>query len=798
MRPRWYKVAADLWGNPARSLLVIASILVGLFAVGLIRNLHEYLSKDMPASYAAANPANIQVRVAGYPLDFVDSIRRVPGVAEASGAALVDLRLKVGTDEWIPITLQALPDIKEMRVNRVRLLQGVWPPRDHEIVLDVNKLDETHASLGSTLEIKLPSGTLRRMRVVGVVRDQTIGSSSGGGGFFLASAQGYITYDTLEWLEMPLRLNYLYATAREGQHDLSHIQSVTDRVLQKFEDNGYMLLHSAVRTIGDHPNLAYLDAIGKVLLLLGMFVVFLSGFLITNTLAALLNQQTQQVGIMKTVGATRGQINGIYMVLILVYSLIALLIAIPLSNRAAYWQASSLSQQINFHLQGYRVQVSTILLQTAIALIVPQLAGAIPILQGTRISIQEALSGSGIGQANPASSLISRLSRLSRPMRISLRNTFRRKVRLALTLVTLILGGAIFIGTFNVRTSLDNYVTRLSKYFLADVNLVLAYPYRIKLVQQHLSAVPGVTQVEGWAVARAEMLREDDSPGESIQLTAPPGDSRLLEPILLSGRWVRPGDRQAIVLSELFVDKYPNLKLGDNLRLEVNGEKTDWTVVGFFQFAGKSVGLIAYTNYDYLAELTHISGKASVFRIVGSPGEHDLTYQKNLARQIETQLEQLGYKTSDVRSGLYLQESTSEGINILTTFLLIMALLMAVVGSIGLTGTMSLNVMERTREIGVMRAIGAHDAIIMRLVLVEGLIIGLLSWLFAWLASFPVGKLLFNAISVAIFGSAVEFKFTYLGVLIWLGVVVILSLIASLLPARSAARLTIREVLAYE
>jgi len=137
-------------------------------------------------------------------------------------------------------------------------------------------------------------------------------------------------------------------------------------------------------------------------------------------------------------------------------------------------------------------------------------------------------------------------------------------------------------------------------------------------------------------------------------------------------------------------------------------------------------------------------------------------------------------------------------VNILVVFLLTMALLTAVVGSIGLTGTMGMNVLERTREIGVMRAIGAVDFAIMKSVVFEGVFIGLISWSAALLVSFPISFLLLKIISKAMINAPIQLAFTLDGFLIWLGVVLALSVFASILPARSAARLTIREVLAYE
>lgn len=158
----------------------------------------------------------------------------------------------------------------------------------------------------------------------------------------------------------------------------------------------------------------------------------------------------------------------------------------------------------------------------------------------------------------------------------------------------------------------------------------------------------------------------------------------------------------------------------------------------------------------------------------------------------------MSFKVHRVEAGKVFNASLTEVLGILTTVLLVMALLTALVGSIGLAGTMSMNVMERTREIGVMRAIGAYNRIVSKLVIVEGLIIGLISYVLGAVLSFPITFLLSNVISLSIFNSPAEFAFSAQGLLIWLAVVVLLSVLASILPARNALRLTIREVLAYE
>jgi putative ABC transport system permease protein len=165
---------------------------------------------------------------------------------------------------------------------------------------------------------------------------------------------------------------------------------------------------------------------------------------------------------------------------------------------------------------------------------------------------------------------------------------------------------------------------------------------------------------------------------------------------------------------------------------------------------------------------------------------------------LDEQLRALGYGIAHIQAGRVSQEENGRTVDILVVFLLIMALLTAFVGSVGLAGTMGMSVLERTREIGVMRAIGAVDGKVMQSVWVEGTLIGGISWALAWGLSFPISHLLLTIISKAMLRSAIPLTLTPAGAAIWLLAVLALSALASALPARNAARLTIREVLAYE
>nr|HMN63222.1 ABC transporter permease [Anaerolinea sp.] len=262
-----------------------------------------------------------------------------------------------------------------------------------------------------------------------------------------------------------------------------------------------------------------------VLYLLSFLVLFLSAFLIINTLSALLTHQIEQIGVMKTIGATRWSLIWVYLALVFLYSLMGLVLAIPLANVTAFAELLSVAPTLNFVSRGFRIVPQAILTQAIIALIVPQVASLIPVLRGTQLPIQQALSGIGSGDVRRTDRLtlwLSRIRGISRPMAISLRNTFRQRLRLILTITTLALGGAIFIGTFNMRASLESFIARLGRYIIADVNVTFDEPYRISTVEADIRRLSDVAQVEGWAAGAGQIVMPDGSPGETVVIQGPP------------------------------------------------------------------------------------------------------------------------------------------------------------------------------------------------------------------------------------------------------------------------------------
>ena len=811
MRPRWRKVWHDLTGSLSRTLLVVVSIIVGVFSIGVITGTYVIISQDMSASYAANNPMNVELLTADFDSTLVKTIQDMHGVKQAEGRRVFSMQVSLpgNNNQWTPVNVVAINDFATQKINLMHVLSGTGRPAKNQVLLEKKVLDALNVKVGDSLRFRLDNGSLRNLQVVGVVQDPSTGA-----GDFLADPFIYISTDSLSDLRQPVLYNRLYATLTAGQNDNATLRQMASAIKDNVEKSGIPVQQTSSYKTDQHPLASTVQAILGILLVLGVLILFLSSSLIANTLNALLNQHLRHIGVMKLVGGRRSQIFTMYIVLILAFGTIALLIAVPLGGQGAYALSAYIANMINFNLLGYRIVPLAFAVQIIVGLAVPLLAGLGPVLNGSRITVLRALSGDMIPEekkrsldAKPrasgferfqvwfTSALARRGVHIPRPLLISLRNTFRRRGRLVLTLFTLTMGGAIFIAVFNVRVTLHDYINSIGHYFLADVSLDFNQPYRLNEVKNIALQVPGVQSVEGWAYASAEAINPDGTVGDALTILAPPVDSKLVAPVMVSGRWLQPGDQKAITVSEDILSKYPRLAPGKTIRLKINGRQDDWAVVGIFKFASQD-GTVAYGTYETISRVTHTTDHAFTYRVVTDG--HTPAYQQAMSSQLEKYFRDRGFQVNAARSGDSTLKSAAGSLDILVTFLLIMALLTAVVGSMGLMGTMGMNVLERTREIGIMRSIGAVDAEVMRTVIIEGMLIGGISWLIGALLSFPITYLLADIISLAIFQSPIAVHFTYQGFAIWLLVVLALSAVASILPARNAARLTIREVLAYE
>ncbi len=799
-KPRWRKVIGDLWSNKTRTFLVALSIAIGVFTVGMIAEGRERMLRGLTEPYLEGNPfSGVIVTERTFDEDLVEAIERIDGVARAEGSKSVTVRMQVGPDQWETLDLRAIRDFDDIRISRMTLEQGPWPPPDNTMLIERSALSDqlgVDIQVGDTLRIETLDQLERDIPVVGVVHDLHVAPT-----FIFGVYYGYITDETLAWLGESRQFSAVrFMVDEERFFDSEFVTQVSQEVRDKIERSGIEVTNVFIPPeAGKSPIVTFaVDPIIYIMNILGVLAVFLSGFLVTNTISALLTQQMKQIGIMKAVGARTGQVLAMYFALVLGFGLLAFVIAVPLAYMAAGLFTAFFANLFNFNAQTYGVIPSVMGLMLFVSVVVPLLAAILPVIRGTSVPIREALNsegGPGAYGSNIIDRLINRIQGLSRPVLLSLRNTFRRKGRLTLTLVTLTLGGAIFISVLSVQASINRTLDELFASLVRfDVQIELNEDYRIERLIQEAEVVPGVERAEAWGGVLARRLRLDDTESETVFFQAPPSGSDLIQPQIVQGRWLLPTDENAVVLSSNWLNDESDVQVGDTITLKLKGRETEWVVVGFFRGLGGE--LIAYANRGYFEKEVREAGTSNTLNVETS--RHNAAFQERIAQDLEEHFRNVGLEVSSSTTSEAEQAQSQEQFGIITALLMIMAVLIAVVGGLGLMGTMSMNVLERTREIGVMRAIGASDSSILSIVIVEGLLIGLMSSTLAALLALPLSKLLSDQVGILFVGSPFSYVYSITGVLGWLAISLALSAFASFLPAWNASRLTVRDVLAYE
>lgn len=796
---RWLKVLSDIWENKARTILVVVSIAVGVFAVGMVANARIILMRDLSGNWERSNPSSAIMRTSPFQEDLEYAVEGTREIAQAEARRTQIAKVVYPDGSTDEILLVVAPDYNNMRVDQLNVEQGMLNPGLRGLNLERMAVQDLGLEYGQEVTIEMRNEDTYQLMVTGIVHDMQAFPP-----WFGNTAQGYITMETLEWMGEDAYYDELRVIVAENEEDKQHVinvlTDVRDRVM---EPEGIVVgnLGLADSEPGEHWATDENATMILILSLMGLMSLILSGGLVSNTVAAILTQQIKQIGIMRSVGAPSRQISGMYLSSILIFSLLALFISVPLGILGALGLSNWIAGLLNFNVESVGLPPAVLAIQTGVGVAVPIFASLIPISRGMNISVYDAIyqqASDGVEKEDPINKLLKRLRDIPRPLILSLRNTFRNKKRLISTITTLTLAGMTFIGVVTTRSSLLNTLDAIMQYYAFDVAVALPSDTDGTYIAREAERLDGILIAEGWVITNdASIVWADDSESEEILVFAPPENAITFTPLVLEGRFITPGEDDTVVINAELASSYPNVQVGDELELNLSGNDRKFTVVGLIssQLSGSGV----YMNLDTYTQATNTPGNINELRLRASPGSLTTNFsQDQMSAAMEDRLENLGISTGVPQTNHELTTGIAGSFDIIVSFLMVMAVLLAVVGGLGLAGTMSLNVLERFREIGVLRAVGASNKSVRRVVVLEGLFIGLISWILGVILAVPFGYVFSNVVGVAFLSMPLEFKFSFVGVFIWLGLIVAIAVAASLAPAQRASSVTIREVLSTE
>jgi putative ABC transport system permease protein len=787
------KVLREIWLFKARTMLVVLVIAIGVGAFGLMRLGRAVLERDMQGGFAVTEPAHAILSIAPFSQPLVQRVARMPGVAAAEGRRTITGQLAAAPGTWVALELQAALEWGSLTISRVLPEPGspAQPPKD-AILLERTSAHQFGLGVGQSVLVRLPGDQEYTLTVAGLVNDQAITPSN----IDITTAYAYISRDTLATLKQPRDYNRLYLRLAGGSAAWPEIEPAVTRIARSIQNDGLQVSNISIPRPGKPPLWDSLNGVLFILGTMGLLTLALSALLIVNVMWTVVTRQIPQIGVIKSLGGRPGQIMRLYLEMVLIFGALALLLALPITLGGAYGLATGIADAMNISIVSFGLSPGTLLILVVAALLVPPLAALLPILAGARMTIREAIAGQAAattarnGQFAAASRLVALLPAL---LLLSVRNTFRRAGRVALTMVALILAGAMFIATLGVRQSLQTTVLAMQAESNYDVSIDFARPYPSGDILRAARRTAGVVEAEAWGLASARRVFTSQRLSGSMVLVGVPLGSRMWQPSVIAGRRLQSGDANAVFVNADALDLLQGGALGQPVTLRIGNQDKNWRVVGVSARGFIPMAYIPYADFERAVGTAGAAGRLVVRTADGSP-EQQLAVQARLLDQLDRSGMDVGRSQITAES----RQAIAGNLDIIAILLLAMVGLVALVGGLGLASTMSINVLERTREIGILRSLGAKTPVVRRVVLIEGLVIGLLSAIIGTIGSVPLGLWLSATLGPLILYHPLDFVFSWAGMVLWLVIVAAIAIAASLAPAQSAARLTIRETLAYD
>jgi putative ABC transport system permease protein len=761
----------------------------------------DLLSTGLDASHQASVPSHIMMSLT----DTIDGdtairLKRIKGVEEIEVLNEMRTLCKVNPEaEWTQAVIVMRDDYHNQLFDIYQLRAGEWPKKKL-FAIERMSSEFHHLDVGDSVIFEI-NGREKEFSISGKVRHPFVPPPEfGGEAHFFTDAQGMTHFDTPKGKFNELRVRVTPYSADLAREVATEIKSRLSK-----EEVG------VASTFFQDPNKHWAgDIMDTFLLILKVLAIVSLGasvVLVLNTVNAIITQQTNQIGIIKAIGGTTGAIIKIYLIVVLVYGLLAVLIALPLGAMMAFNMTKQFLGFFNIDYDVFQISGRAIIYQTIAALMVPLVAALWPVLSGTTMTVYKAIASYGLGSDFGESWLDRSVERvaqhfLAAPYAVALGNMFRRKGRLFLTQVVLITAGTMVVTVMSISSSinltLDNVLAR-NKY---DTIIFFEDDERIDRVMALAQSLAEVKQAEVRFGHPASILKEGQRTQEAglgSQLVGIPADSAMFQPLLVAGRWLQTDDDRAVVMSKDTADDN-GIKLGDTVTLDLSElGQGKWQVVGFYHdvFAGKIDNIDSlYANQEAVFRATKKYNRGR--NLFVSARTHHQDHVAVLTAQLKELYDSQNMETRSSQTAAESREEIEGQFSVTISMMLVVAIVMAVVGGIGLMGALSISVVERTREIGVMRTIGAQTLTIMGMFMLEGIMQGLLSWLVVMPVSFILGKPLSNAVGQIMFSIDMDYQYNVQALLIWLAVVLIISTLASIVPARNATRISVRQSLAYQ
>lgn len=818
IRTRTRKIIRDLTTRKARTALVATAIFVGVLGVVTLTSLqdilldklnHDFKQDRMPMFWASVElpAANTTDDQAAYDAAYADTIALIyeqPGVTLVEGRIREQFYWKEPDDNsFIAATLRtSTTPLDVQQIETPELIEGDWPViGQKQLLIERRMADRYDLEIGDEMEVVLTKDLAARTDPNAPLPQETwtISGVLHHPYVFNGDTSVYMTLEdaqTVAPIDGFTGIGVRFTDVPTAKANAAALADVIEN------DTPYDVYDSEWLDPTENDFIQEINQWAETLTFLSILAMVVSSFLVVTVISTLVAEQRRQIGVMKSLGATRTTNQEIYTGIALGYGLLGMIPGVLLGIPAAFGMAQLVSPLMNIIFDEFAISPTGIGIGILLGLMVPVVAAIVPVFLGTRVTILDAMTDLGIGGKYGTGFWAALLRRLPLPhsSKQALANLSQRKGRLFLTGLTLTLAVSSFMGVTALFMSLNNTIDEIFSTFNFELGV---FPERADDIERAAAVIEN--DVEGVSAVMPGRSSEE------INVVLGPDDEDIewdyffwgFDPTQSAFRlnlqegtgWEDDPNREGIVITQQSVDQY-GWQLGDTVTLQSwkHPERIkDYEVIGIDSYPEQGLIFMRWQDVAWLANDVGEQDKPTELYVRFADSEMTPGAVDKKIGDIRQVLLRNG-----IVAGFWNQTSNEEEqSNLISTVGLIFNIasaVMAAVGAIGLLTALSISVFERQREIGVMRSIGASSPTIAGQFLTEGLFVGLIAWLLGIPLSIAVANTLMGALPI----DGIEFNYPPLALVMGLVGMLLIAIIASLWPSLSAARKTVSDILRYQ
>lgn len=773
------KAIADVVRRKGRTILVVLGITIGVLGLTAINVSDNIIGAAYSYSQDKSANSDVSFSVSSIDQAVVPALKALPNVDVVQLANVLNTRWAITRGSGhARMQVSAYANFGDIQLGKFELSSGRYPGVG-EIVMESSDSTLQPVAIGDRVTLETTQGQVQ-LRVVGLSRQPGLPGAA-----FLGQAFGIMSTAGLQQISGITAPNVVLVKV----HNLDQENQTARNVADVLRTHGVTVL--STRVAGPDFGQTAINGLFTIMRVISIIALLLTCFLIVNTITTLIAEQTKIVGTMKALGGTRWTIMRGYLVSVSIYGFVGTLLGICLGILAGYALTGFITSIITLDLGPFQVPLSDIVESIMVGLLIPILAAIIPLWAGTRITVRQAIASYGVNNASVKKSADRAgrgISWVSQTTWLGLRGIFRKPGRVALTLFTLTLSGAVFMSVQTTTSSIDYTMNEIFDTYIGDM-YANVNPTQFVALQRMLHSLPDVDRIEptgGQTIKTA---------AGSLLLEAYAPDTQLYHHAIVAGRWFNGNEANALVISDKAANKL-NVTVGDILSFSSATDQARWKIIGEVHDLNGSVGQIgvALTTFDNFNAFNHLpQGLTASIAIVAK--DHTTSAVNQLANRVDETLTRAGLAPA-IETRQQNIESDQGQFQIIYMLFYAIAVIVALVGILGLFNTLSTSVLERRREIGILRSMGASGWRVSAVFWIEGMALALMAWGIGVIVGIPGAYGFIRLLSSALFNA--DFAFNPLAVVTMLIFVVAIATLASFGPTLSASRVRIVDTLRYE